>query len=174
METTEKIVEAYVRYVKRWATIPTIKCAGQYEIDLLAINPATLDRYHIESGISISGGFSKLTNEPYSEEDLKIRVKQASQRRTLGYFIQRKFGSPQIAETLARYGFKSGEYKKVVVSWGWTEDAATAAREQDIQLWDFRRIVVEIAEGCQDNRSYYTDDTMRTIQLFVKALRESG
>jgi hypothetical protein len=34
METTEKIVEAYVRYVCGWATIPNIKC-GQYEIDLL-------------------------------------------------------------------------------------------------------------------------------------------
>jgi hypothetical protein len=62
----------------------------------------------------------------------------------------------------------------VVVSWGWTEDSATAALEQDIQLWDFREIVVGIAEASQDNRSYYTDDTMRTIQLFAKALRESG
>ncbi len=33
METTEKIVEAYVRYVKGWATIPNIKCPGQNEID---------------------------------------------------------------------------------------------------------------------------------------------
>ena len=26
METTEKIVEAYVRYMKRWVTIPNIRC----------------------------------------------------------------------------------------------------------------------------------------------------
>jgi len=31
METTEKIVEAYVRYVKDWATIPNIKYKGQFE-----------------------------------------------------------------------------------------------------------------------------------------------
>jgi len=37
METTEKIVEAYVRYVKGWATISNIKCPGQSETDLLAI-----------------------------------------------------------------------------------------------------------------------------------------
>jgi hypothetical protein len=55
METTEKIVEAYVRYVKGWATIPNIKCPGQHEIDLLAIDPVKLNRYHIESGVSISG-----------------------------------------------------------------------------------------------------------------------
>ena len=41
METTEKIIEAYVRYIMGWATIPNIKCKGQYEIDLLAIDPKT-------------------------------------------------------------------------------------------------------------------------------------
>jgi hypothetical protein len=52
METTEKIVEAYVRHVKRWATIPNVRCDGQFEIDLLAIDPVTLERYHIETSVS--------------------------------------------------------------------------------------------------------------------------
>jgi hypothetical protein len=65
METTEKIVEAYVRYVKRWATIPNIRCDGQYEIDLLAIDPVSLGRYHIETGVSVSQVFSKLTAEKF-------------------------------------------------------------------------------------------------------------
>ena len=64
METTERVVEAYVRYVKGWATIANIRCEGQFEIDLLAIDPVTLGRYHIESGVSISGGYSKLTASP--------------------------------------------------------------------------------------------------------------
>jgi hypothetical protein len=55
METTEKIAEAYCRYIKGWATIPNIKYHGQYEIDLLAVDPRTDKRYHIESGVSISG-----------------------------------------------------------------------------------------------------------------------
>ena len=96
METTEKIVEAYVRYVKGWATIPNIKCPGQYEIDLLAIDPVNLHRYHIESGVSISGSYSKLTAKQYSEKDLKNRVKTAGQRRTLGYFAKRKFGAEPV------------------------------------------------------------------------------
>jgi hypothetical protein len=57
METTEKIVESYGRNVKQWFTIPKIKCAGQYEVDLLAVNttsPRRLGRYHIERGASIS------------------------------------------------------------------------------------------------------------------------
>ena len=40
METTEKIVEAYVRYINGWFTIPNIKCQGQFEIDLLAVDAA--------------------------------------------------------------------------------------------------------------------------------------
>lgn len=74
METTEKIVEAYVRYVKRWATIPNIRCDGQFEIDLLAIDPVTLKRYHIETGVSGSQAFSKLTGEKFDPALLKVRV----------------------------------------------------------------------------------------------------
>lgn len=66
METTEKIVESYVRHVKGWATISNIRCAGQNEIDLLAINPVTLDRYHIETSVSGSQVYSKLTAKPFS------------------------------------------------------------------------------------------------------------
>ena len=172
METTEKIVEAYVRYIKRWATIPNIKCDGQYEIDLLAIDPVSLQRYHIESGVSISGGFSKLTTKPFNSETLKIREKQAEQRRTLGYFTERKFGAKEVVEVLARYGFKPSAYKKVIVSWGWTEEAGKEAGAKGIELWDFRSLMKEIAEASMDRRTYFTDDTMRTIQLLAKALAE--
>jgi hypothetical protein len=56
METTEKIIESYVRYVRRWATIPNVTCEGQHEIDLLAVDPVTHDKYHIESSVSVSKG----------------------------------------------------------------------------------------------------------------------
>ena len=65
METTERIVEAYVRYVKGWATIPNLRCEGQKEIDLFAIDPVTDERWHIETSVSISSGFSALSNEPF-------------------------------------------------------------------------------------------------------------
>ena len=77
METTEKIVESYCRYVKQWFTIPNIKREGQYEIDLLAVDttsPKRVGRYHIECGVSISGSYSKLTDKPFSTEQLRVRV----------------------------------------------------------------------------------------------------
>ena len=172
METTEKIVEAYVRYVKNWATIPNIKCPGQYEVDLLAVDPVKLNRYHIESGVSISGSYSKLTMKPYSDQELKVRVKAAAQRRTVGYFIQRKFGAKEVLETIGKYGFRAGQYSKIVVSWGWEEAAKEEAVSHGIDLWDFRDILKEIAASSEKKRVYFTDDTLRTLQLYARAEKE--
>jgi len=174
METTEKIVEAYVRYVKGWLTIPNIKCRGQLEIDLLAVDVSDssgIRRYHIESGVSISGGFSRLTNKPFSTENLKVRMKQAGQRRTLGYFTQRKFVDPGVVEKLKTFGFIPREYTKVIVTWGWEENVPAAAARAGVKLWDFKHILKEIAQKSESDRTYFTDDTMRTLQLMAKATR---
>lgn len=176
METTEKIVEAYCRYVLGWFTIPNIKCAGQYEIDLLAIEPTVeggIRRYHIESGISISSGFSKLTANDFSRERLKERVHQAGQRRTVGYFIERKFGPAAITEKLKQYGFEAGNYSKIIATWGWKNEAKMVADEAGVILWDFRQILMEVAELCRREKTYFTDDTLRTLQLFTRATAES-
>jgi hypothetical protein len=172
METTEKIVESYCRYVKGWFTVPNIKCSGQYEIDLLAVDPSSntdVKRYHIECGVSISGAYSKLTGKEFSQERLKKRVEQAAQRRTIGYFIQRKFGLKEVLSELKKYGFKRSNYTKVIVTWGWTAEAKEEADREGIILWDFREILKEIAESCRGKKTYFTDDTLRTIQLFLKS-----
>lgn len=174
METTEKIVEAYVRHVKGWFTFPNIKCGGQMEIDLLAIDasdPRKVRRYHVESGISISGSYSRLTNKPFSTDALKVRVKQAGQRRTLGYFAERKFGDPGVVEKLKSFGFVPGNYSKVIVSWGWDDDVPAAAKQAGVELWDFKEILKKIAAQCRSDRTYFTDDTMRTLQLMAMATK---
>lgn len=174
METTEKIVEAYVRYLKGWATIPNIKCPGQYEIDLLAIDPKSGKRFHIESGVSISGGFSSLTTKPFSEDDLKVRTKQAQQRRTLGYFLNRKFSAKGVIDTLRIYGFKPGNYSKVIVTWVATNEAKREAHKKGIELWYFPEIMAEIADKFKNRKTYFTDDTLRTLHLYSKVLEEKG
>lgn len=177
METTEKIVESYCRYVKQLFTIPNIKCKGQYEIDLLAIDTTStkkLQRYHIECGVSISGSYSKLTAKRFSEKALKTRNKQAEQRRTLGYFIQRKFNVTEVTSELEKYGFVQGNYQKVIVTWGVTPDAKALAEKKNIKIWDFRKLLHEIAEVHKNHKTYFTDDTARTIQLFAKATEYRG
>jgi hypothetical protein len=172
METTEKIVESYCRYIKQWFTIPNIKCEGQYEVDLLAVDttsPNMLGRYHIECGVSISGSYSKLTAKPFSTEQIRIRVQQAGQRRTIGFFIQRKFEPAQVVAELKKYGFVPGNYHRIIVTWGATAEAQAVAKENGIQLWDFRELLLEIAVANRDQKTYFTDDTARTIQLFAMA-----
>jgi hypothetical protein len=174
METTEKIVETYVRYVKGWATIPNIKCEGQFEIDLLAIDPVTLARYHIETSVSGSQVYSKLTGKTFDPALLKIRVQKPKMRRTLGYFIDHKFGTPAVIEKLEEYGFRKGCYKNIVVTWDWPAEAETAAKAAGIELWNFRQLLRDIAQSISNKRSYFTDDTLRTINLFVRALDDAG
>jgi hypothetical protein len=173
METTEKIVEAYVRYVKHWFSLPNIKCGNQKEIDLLALDPRrdiSPARFHIESGVSISSGFSRLTNEPFSLNDLRVRVKIPKQRRTLGYFTTCKFEDSNVIQKLGEFGFLPGNYAKVIVSWGWRDEVPKAATELGIVLWDFRMIVREIMNSSKSTRTYFTDDTMRTLQLAARAV----
>jgi hypothetical protein len=170
METTEKIVEAYVRYIRGWATIPNIKC-GQFEIDLLAIDPIKLGRYHIETSVSVSAGFAKLTGKPFDSNALKDRVHGPTQRRTIGFFIKRKFGPAEVFERLAEFGFVPGTYKRVIVSWGCDAAAKSQAADADIELWDFPDIMQKIAQEVETKTAYYGDDTLRTLHLFARALK---
>ena len=128
-----------------------------------------LHRYHIESGVSISRSYSKLTAKPYSDSDLKIRVKAAGQRRTIGYFAQRKFSADPVVDTLKLYGFLPNNYTRIIVSWGWEEAAEKEAERLGIKLWDFRQLLAQIGESFRSTRVYFTDDTLRTLQLFAKA-----
>ena len=177
METTEKVVEAYCRYVKNLFTLPNIRCGGQFEIDLLAISPGLKhpeSRYHIECGVSISGSFSKLTDKAFSPEIHHTRVGQPQQRRTLGFFIARKFNPPPVLRKLAQYGFLPGNYSKVIVSWGWLPEAECRAAKENIQLWDFRALLQEIADQFKNEDAYLTDDTLRTLQLYAKAAKRKA
>jgi hypothetical protein len=73
-------------------------------------------------------------------------------------------------DRLADYGFKPGNYSKVVVTWGWTEEAAREGKSKNVILWDFRDLTDEIAEVSRHQRSHFTDDTIRTLQLCMRAM----
>jgi hypothetical protein len=172
METTERVVEAYVRYVKGWATIPNIKCDGQKEIDLFAIDPVSGDRFHIETTVSISQKYRALTAKEYTAGDHKVRGKAAGARRTLGFFIKEKFDAKGVKKMLARY-CGGAKCKKIIVIWEWKAGVREKAAAHGIELWNFRNLMREIAELGRGKRTYFGDDTLRTLTLFMKAL-DSG
>lgn len=53
---------------------------------------------------------------------------------------------------------------------GWTEEAAQKAKSEDVILWDFRDLIDEIAEASRHQGSHFTDDTIRTLQLYMRAM----
>jgi len=176
MQSTEKIVESYCNYVKGWATITNIKCdKGQFEIDILAVDPRRNDeygRYHIECSVHITPAFSKLTDREFSEEKLKRGIEKPKQRMTIGFFRERKFEVSEVLDKLSQYGFKPGNYQRVIVADGWTDAAEVLARENGILLWDFNHMLIELMEFCAKQTKYYDDDTIRTIQLLLRAQRK--
>jgi hypothetical protein len=54
MEPEVHIIEKYFQEVLHCFTMTNIRCKGGKEIDLLAVNPITGKRYHIESRVSTS------------------------------------------------------------------------------------------------------------------------
>jgi hypothetical protein len=88
----------------------------------------------------------------------------------MGYFIDRKFNKPEVLAELEKYGFAGRNYTKVIVTWGWRDEAKQRADVEGMLLWDFRDLLQEIATASRGRRTYFTDDTARTIQLFAKSL----
>lgn len=170
METTERIVEAYVRYVKGWATIPNLRCEGQKEIDLFAIDPVTDERWHIETSVSISSGFSALTDEPFEPGEHKQRVKAATARRKLGFFLAEKFQPVAVEQRLACLGCAPGKLRRAIVTWEWKQGVKEAAAAAGIELWSLPGVMNEIAQKAREGRAYFTDDVLRTIDLYARGL----
>jgi hypothetical protein len=83
--------------------------------------------------------------------------------------VDRKFNLPNVLDELAGYGFVPGNYHRIIVTWGSTTEAKESAAKQDIELWDFRDLLEEIADAHGTHRHYFTDDTARTIQLYAMA-----
>lgn len=170
METTERIVEAYVRYVKGWATIPNLRCDAQKEIDLFAIDPVTDERWHIETSVSISSGFSALTNDPFEPGEHKERLKAASARRKLGFFIAEKFQPKAVEERLACFGCIAGKPRRAIVTWEWKDGVPEAAAAAGIEVWALPDMMEQIAVKSREGRSYLSDDILRTIDLFARGI----
>jgi len=171
MEASEKVVESYYRFVEGYFTIPNLRCKGQKEVDLIGMrsNKGPIERIHVEVSVTTSGEFRRLNAKPFSLEHKRTRSGSASERVRIGYFIQDKFNEPNVVYTLKEYGFENGNYQKIVVAWDWEKEVEPIADENGIILLRFNEILLKIQDKFGKESSYYSDDTVRLLQLLKRS-----
>ncbi len=170
MDASERVVEAYVRAVQGWATIPNIPCDSQQEIDLLAVDPGTGVARHIEVSVVLAPSFHKLTGKPYDPTLARERTHQAEQRRTVGFFAQKKFAAAPVRDRLREHGLNPDVCGRAIVTWGWDASAEDQAREAGIALWHFPDLVRGLADRVQGTRTNFHDETLRMLNLVLTAI----
>ena len=64
MEPEVHLIEKYFQTVKKCLTMTNIQLKGNKEIDLLAMDPRTYERFHVESRVTLTG-FKLLKKDTY-------------------------------------------------------------------------------------------------------------
>jgi hypothetical protein len=75
---------------------------------------------------------------------------------------------------LKEYGFSNENYQKIIVTWGWQNGVEEAAKAEGILLWDFRHLIADLAAAFRNQRTYFGDDTLRTLHLYALAGTEKS
>jgi hypothetical protein len=63
--------------------------------------------------------------------------------------------------------------RSVIVTWGCEDGVERAAARKRIIIWNFPDLMQEIVAQFEGKRSYFIDDTLRTLHLFQNALSEN-
>jgi len=161
MEPEVHIIEKYFQEILHCFTMTNIKCKGGKEIDLLAINPRTAEKYHVEARVSTTRSFSLRLEEPDTSKGRSHKV-------GLDYFEKQKFRHPIVVEKVKEL-FGGLTYQKVLVVWGvhsdWVFDKAEMLL--GIQIWLLGDIVEEMMKEVWLGRSHRgsRDDIMRIVEF---------
>jgi len=157
LEPEVHIVERYLQLVKKCFTMTNIMLEGGKEIDLLAINPQTNDKYHIEVRIATGRGFCIRMKDTQTKKGYK-------HRRGLDTLNEVKFAHPVVAARVKEI-FGTGEYRKVLVVWD-VENAEVVNQAKtvyDIEVWKISDILEQTMK--RTGTKPYRDDILRTLQL---------
>ena len=169
MEPEVHIIEKYLQHVKKWLTMTNIGLQKKKEIDLLAINPKTGEKHHIESRVSISS-FGKLRLHETK------RSNGTSFRNGLDYFSREKFDNPVMVNGV-REIFGDTNYGKILVVWDVEEESVIAVAKEKfgIEIWYMEEIIDEINEAIALGKIKGSrDDVLRTVELLLKMHKVSG
>jgi len=137
---------------------------GGKEIDLLAVNPISGEKFHIEVRVTIAKGFRIRLKDTQTKDGRK-------HRRGLDTLDDIKFKPvAKAAEEI----FGTGDYKKVLVVWD-VEDGSVIEQAKrspyNIEIWKMSNILSELAREVKTKA--YRDDVLRTLQLISGGVGDS-
>jgi len=147
-----------MQLVKKCFTMTNIMLEGGKEIDLLAVNPISGEKYHIEVRVTIEKGFRIRMVDTQTKSGRK-------HRRGIDTLNEIKF---KPVEDAVKEIFGSSEYKKVLVVWD-VEDSGVieqAKSDYDIEVWKMADLMNQLMQEVKTKA--YRNDVLRTIQLISK------
>jgi hypothetical protein len=160
LEPEVHIVDRYMQLVRKCFTMTNVMLEGGKEIDLLAINPMSGEKFHIEVRVTIEKAFKLRVIDTQTKNGRK-------HRRGLDTLNGIKF-TPQTVVNAVEEIFGSSEYKKVLVVWDVEDEGVIEQAKSiyDIEVWKVSDIMCRLMREVKTKP--YRDDVLRTIQLISK------
>jgi len=144
-----------------------IQCEGRKEIDLLAINPVSGKKFHVESSVKTSPNLF-LTYEG-------TNAKGKPDRKRLDYYHEKKFDHSAVVEKVKEL-FGDTDYHKILVVWAVAETDAMgenfksyASHKYGIEIHSIMELISVLMEKGTTKGS--RDDISRLIELMSWADR---
>lgn len=164
MEPEVHIIEKYFQVVLGCLTMANIKCRGGKEIDLLAMNPKTQERFHVEARVTRTG-FKIIRHDTYVN---KGRFKGIPHRIGLDFFDKEKFEHPKVKQKIIDV-FGKTPYEKILVVWDVKDPTIVpyAKKEYGINIWLIRDLLENLGKHVSGSR----DDVLRLAELFYHSGR---
>ena len=151
--------------VKKCFTMTNIMLEGGKEIDLLAVNPISAEKYHIEVRVAIGKGFRLRLIDTQTKNGRK-------HRRGMDTLNEIKFSHPTVVKAVTEI-FGSSEYRKVLVVWAAEDESVIEQAKSlyDIEVWKMSDILSELTREVKTKA--YRDDVLRTLQLISGGVDDS-
>jgi hypothetical protein len=163
LEPEVHIVDRYMQLVKKCFTMTNIMLEGGKEIDMLAVNPVSGEKYHIEVRVTIEKAFRLRLKDTQTRNGRK-------HRRGVDTLSDIKFKPPTVVKAIKEI-FGSDEYRKVLIVWD-VEDKSVIEQAKrnpyNIEIWKISDLMSELIR--EVGTKSYRDDVLRTIQLISRGV----
>jgi len=146
-------------------TMTNVMLEGGKEIDLLAVNPISGEKYHIEVRVTIDKGFRIRLKDTQTKNGRK-------HRRGLDTLNKIKFIPPTVVNAVKGI-FGTANYRKVMVVWE-VEDESVIEQAKglyEIEIWKMSDVLSELIMEVKTRG--YRDDVLRTLQLISARVGDS-